>query len=162
MRLDHLLSKEKRSAQQRCARELGPERGRATRPKALETSPRRRESDRANTPLRSVTMCHAASNPTVRLLVCLSLFNLEGASQDGGLAQLVEHLLCKQGVTGSSPVTSTRSKRGEAGCKRAKTGAERNGQRGQSPRRTFCGVGRLRTFATSPVRSVTRANSSAG
>ena len=25
----------------------------------------------------------------------------------GGLAQLVEHLLCKQGVTGSSPVTST-------------------------------------------------------
>ena len=26
---------------------------------------------------------------------------------DGGLAQLVEHLLCKQGVTGSSPVTST-------------------------------------------------------
>ncbi len=27
----------------------------------------------------------------------------------GGLAQLVEHLLCKQGVTGSSPVTSTKS-----------------------------------------------------
>ncbi len=27
----------------------------------------------------------------------------------GGLAQLVEHLLCKQGVTGSSPVTSTRA-----------------------------------------------------
>lgn len=26
----------------------------------------------------------------------------------GGIAQLVEHLLCKQGVTGSSPVTSTR------------------------------------------------------
>ncbi len=38
----------------------------------------------------------------------LSLFNLEGASH-GGLAQLVEHLLCKQGVTGSSPVTSTKS-----------------------------------------------------
>ena len=37
-----------------------------------------------------------------------TLFNLEGARQvDGGLAQLVEHLLCKQGVTGSSPVTST-------------------------------------------------------
>ena len=29
--------------------------------------------------------------------------------RDGGLAQLVEHLLCKQGVTGSSPVTSTRA-----------------------------------------------------
>ena len=28
-------------------------------------------------------------------------------ADDGGLAQLVEHLLCKQGVTGSSPVTST-------------------------------------------------------
>ena len=27
----------------------------------------------------------------------------------GGLAQLVEHLLCKQGVTGSSPVTSTKA-----------------------------------------------------
>lgn len=26
----------------------------------------------------------------------------------GGIAQLVEHLLCKQGVTGSSPVTSTK------------------------------------------------------
>ena len=40
------------------------------------------------------------------------MFNLEGAryavrADDGGLAQLVEHLLCKQGVTGSSPVTST-------------------------------------------------------
>ncbi len=38
-----------------------------------------------------------------------ALFNLEGASPCGGLAQLVEHLLCKQGVTGSSPVTSTTS-----------------------------------------------------
>ena len=26
---------------------------------------------------------------------------------DGGLAQLVEHLLCKQGVNGSSPLSST-------------------------------------------------------
>ena len=26
----------------------------------------------------------------------------------GGLAQLVEHLLCKQGVNGSSPLSSTR------------------------------------------------------
>ena len=46
----------------------------------------------------------------------VTLFNLEGArclrerrvdEARGGLAQLVEHLLCKQGVTGSSPVTST-------------------------------------------------------
>ena len=29
--------------------------------------------------------------------------------RDGGLAQLVEHLLCKQGVTGSNPITSTRA-----------------------------------------------------
>ena len=46
------------------------------------------------------------------------MFNLEGAHRgreavkewmtlNGGLAQLVEHLLCKQGVTGSSPVIST-------------------------------------------------------
>ena len=28
----------------------------------------------------------------------------------GGLAQLVEHLLCKQGVNGSSPLFSTREK----------------------------------------------------
>ena len=26
---------------------------------------------------------------------------------DGGIAQLVEHLPCKQGVTGSNPITST-------------------------------------------------------
>ena len=26
---------------------------------------------------------------------------------DGGIAQLVEHLLCKQGVIGSNPFTST-------------------------------------------------------
>ena len=49
----------------------------------------------------------------------------------------------------------TTEKRGEAGCKRAKTGAQRNGQRGRSPRRTFCEVVRLRTFASSPLRSVT-------
>ncbi len=29
----------------------------------------------------------------------------------GGIAQLEEHLLCKQGVTGSSPVTSTKTKK---------------------------------------------------
>ena len=31
----------------------------------------------------------------------------KGGRPSGGLVQLVEHLLCKQGVTGSSPVTST-------------------------------------------------------
>ena len=50
----------------------------------------------------------------------------------------------------------TKEKRGEAGRKRAETGAERNDQREQRPRRAFCGVGWLRTFATSPVRSVTK------
>ena len=32
---------------------------------------------------------------------------MEAQRRRGGLAQLEEHLLCKQGVTGSSPVTST-------------------------------------------------------
>ena len=46
----------------------------------------------------------------------VTLFNLEGtrsgkAAKDGPIAQLEEHLLCKQGVTGSSPVTSTRQDR---------------------------------------------------
>ena len=27
--------------------------------------------------------------------------------EDGGIAQLVEHLPCKQGVIGSNPITST-------------------------------------------------------
>ena len=39
---------------------------------------------------------------------CSALFNLEGVSlRLGGLAQLVEHLFCKQGVSGSSPLIST-------------------------------------------------------
>ena len=42
-----------------------------------------------------------------------SLFNFEGAKAnlkppDGGVAQLGEHLLCKQGVSGSIPLISTR------------------------------------------------------
>ena len=44
-------------------------------------------------------------------LWALMLFNLEGTRSGrvtyGGIAQLVEHLLCKQGVIGSSPFTST-------------------------------------------------------
>ena len=61
----------------------------------------------------------AYRNVLVRLLdLVLSLFNLEGASHSeilGGIAQLVEHLLCKQGVTGSSPVTSTMRANSSAG-----------------------------------------------
>ena len=38
----------------------------------------------------------------------LTLFNLEGVRRgEGGIAQLGEHLLCKQGVDGSSPSIST-------------------------------------------------------
>ena len=32
-----------------------------------------------------------------------------GDSGHGGIAQLVEHLLCKQGVIGSSPIISTKT-----------------------------------------------------
>ena len=42
----------------------------------------------------------------------LTLFNLEGTLKDlrkpGGIAQLGEHLLCKQGVIGSIPIISTK------------------------------------------------------
>ena len=31
----------------------------------------------------------------------------EEREKDGGIAQLVEHLPCKQGVIGSNPITST-------------------------------------------------------
>ena len=31
----------------------------------------------------------------------------EEREEDGGIAQLVEHLPCKQGVIGSNPITST-------------------------------------------------------
>jgi hypothetical protein len=36
-------------------------------------------------------------------VVCLEVFR----TSDGGIAQLEEHLLCKQGVSGSNPLTST-------------------------------------------------------
>ena len=39
------------------------------------------------------------------------LFNFEGAWTTGGLAQLGEHLLCKQGVKGSIPLISTNKKK---------------------------------------------------
>ena len=43
------------------------------------------------------------------LNLALTLFNLEGTLVNGygGIAQLGEHLLCKQGVIGSIPIIST-------------------------------------------------------
>jgi hypothetical protein len=35
-------------------------------------------------------------------------FKINNSSRRGRVAQLGEHLLCRQGVTGSSPVTSTK------------------------------------------------------
>ena len=40
---------------------------------------------------------------------CASSAESVYAGQDGDVAQLVEHLLCKQEVAGSSPAVSTRS-----------------------------------------------------
>ena len=44
-----------------------------------------------------------------------SLFNFEGPDPKryGGIAQLGEHLLCKQGVSGSIPLISTKGLRNE-------------------------------------------------
>ena len=41
-----------------------------------------------------------------------SLFNFWGAAPYGGVAQLGEHLLCKQGVIGSIPFISTSGNEG--------------------------------------------------
>ena len=42
------------------------------------------------------------------LVVEVTLFNLEGiCRKNGGIAQLGEHLPCKQGVIGSIPIIST-------------------------------------------------------
>ena len=49
------------------------------------------------------------------------LFNFEGAWTTGGLAQLGEHLLCKQGVKGSIPLISTNKKK--KGAKSVNKGA---------------------------------------
>ena len=55
------------------------------------------------------------------------LFNFQGLSrerktekqlQDGGVAQLGEHLPCKQGVMGSNPIISTSRKKAAKGIKR--------------------------------------------
>ena len=39
--------------------------------------------------------------------VKVGAFILRKSANDGGIAQLVEHLPCKQGVIGSNPITST-------------------------------------------------------
>ena len=56
-------------------------------------------------PLFSLFSNPAFQESLIRGLV-KSLYNLALAIC-GGIAQLEEHLLCEQGVTGSSPVTST-------------------------------------------------------
>ena len=47
----------------------------------------------------------------IRIRVRLDSGDLFESKKVGGIAQLEEHLLCKQGVTGSSPVTSTKTKK---------------------------------------------------
>ena len=54
---------------------------------------------------------------------------------DGGLAQLVEHLLCKQGVNGSSPLSSTRETRSLTCWEREMSA----GTLGSQPRATVAG-----------------------
>ena len=44
-----------------------------------------------------------------RRLRCFCFLISDFCHLDGGVAQLGEHLLCKQGVVGSSPITSTLS-----------------------------------------------------
>jgi hypothetical protein len=56
-----------------------------------------------------------AAYPAFSLLAFFLAYLLEAngvtetVSSDGGVAQLGEHLLCKQGVIGSIPFTSTKS-----------------------------------------------------
>ena len=48
----------------------------------------------------------------LRRYILKSLFNFEGPGEIyGGIAQLGEHLLCKQGVSGSIPLISTKGLR---------------------------------------------------
>ena len=47
------------------------------------------------------------------VLPCLVLANSCGVINGGGLAQLGEHLLCKQGVVGSIPSSSTNDAGGQ-------------------------------------------------
>ena len=83
-----------------------------------------------------------------------TLFNLEGTRLHGGLAQLVEHLLCKQGVTGSSPVTSTKCP--GIGPKPSEAGLGRRG--GATERVSF----RRKAEVSNAKSATTRAHSSAG
>ena len=56
-----------------------------------------------------VRMAEMPSGPKL-----LSLFNFWGSASNncGGIAQLGEHLLCKQGVSGSIPLISTKTLKG--------------------------------------------------
>ena len=47
----------------------------------------------------------------LKVLEALSKGHKDEKPAHGGIAQLVEHLLCKQGVIGSNPFTSTIPKR---------------------------------------------------
>jgi hypothetical protein len=52
---------------------------------------------------------YAAQSPALNYLILENLQTLKSVTLDfiGGLAQLGEHLLCKQGVNGSIPLSST-------------------------------------------------------
>ena len=71
--------------------------------------------------------CNILRSGSEAELMIFSLFNLEGMPsklvevRDGGLAQLGEHLLCKQGVKGSIPLISTNKKK--KGAKSVNMGA---------------------------------------
>ncbi len=61
-----------------------------------------------------------------------------GDRADGAVAQLGEHLLCKQGVSGSIPLSSTKSIGVETGGDRAKlASARRVANRLAPPRSAF-------------------------
>ena len=83
----------------------------------------------------------------------VTLFNLEGIRL-GGIAQLEEHLLCKQGVIGSSPIISTKNSRNQIKTQRSGFDLERrSGEASEfSPK--------VKANDTEPA--TTRAHSSAG
>ena len=61
-----------------------------------------------------LSTCHTLEEPNDRTTgsgMCPEVFGARNLDSElhGGVAQLEEHLLCKQGVRGSSPLVSTRS-----------------------------------------------------
>ena len=56
---------------------------------------------------------------------CMKAKKREAHSDDGGVAQLGEHLPCKQGVSGSIPLISTTSSQNKAKAQRSGFGFER-------------------------------------